>query len=253
MKKILRSFAVCSAMYSRVPMPKVIWDDFSMRYVFCFFPLIGLLIGALQIGWYAMAVYFSFSPILYAAVAVAVPILVTGGIHLDGYMDACDAIFSYGDKEKKLEIMKDPHTGAFAVMYCGVYLILIAGFYGQLFYKGSWTSVLMVAAGYLLSRVICGLSAVGLPCAKNSGLVHLFQNRSDRKVAKIALIIWLLAVTVGMALLSLQNAVVGYALVAVAVLLFVPFIKKNFGGVTGDLAGFILQICELLILPAALL
>lgn len=157
---------------------------------FCFFPLIGLVIGILETGWFWIARQLEISSLLYVSVAVVLPILVTGGIHLDGYMDTCDALFSYGDREKKLEIMKDSHTGAFAVIYCGVYLLLSAGFYSGLYQSGSWIHIAVVGIGYLLSRTICGLATVWLPCAKNSGLAHMFQNNADRKTAKIALTIW---------------------------------------------------------------
>ena len=163
MRKLMRSFATCFSMYSQIPMPRTKWEEDSMRYVFCFFPLIGLVIGILETGWFWIARQLEISSLLYVSVAVVLPILVTGGIHLDGYMDTCDALFSYGDREKKLEIMKDSHTGAFAVIYCGVYLLLSAGFYSGLYQSGSWIHIAVVGIGYLLSRTICGLATVWLP------------------------------------------------------------------------------------------
>ena len=55
------------------------------------------------------------------------PILLTGGIHLDGFMDTSDALASYGDRVKKAGDFKDPHTGAFAIIGLGLYLLLYAG------------------------------------------------------------------------------------------------------------------------------
>ena len=52
----------------------------------------------------------------FAFVGLAIILLVTGGIHMDGYMDTMDALHSYGSREKKLEILKDSHIGAFAVI-----------------------------------------------------------------------------------------------------------------------------------------
>ena len=63
---------------------------------------------------------------------MAVPLLVTGGIHLDGFMDTTDARSSYGDMEKKLAILKDSHVGAFAVIGCSFYLILSAGAWSEI-------------------------------------------------------------------------------------------------------------------------
>lgn len=253
MRTVLRSFATCFSMYSRIPMPRTKWEEDNMRYVFCFFPLIGLVIGILQAGWFWIAKYFAVSSLLYASVASALPILITGGIHLDGYMDTCDALFSYGDREKKLEIMKDPHTGAFAVIYCGVYLLLFAGFYSGLYQSGSWTAIAVSGIGYLLSRTMCGLATVWMPCARNSGLAHMFQNSADRKTAKIALTIWFMGLIGLLGCLSLRSALVAIPLLGLGIIAFVSVTKKQFGGITGDLAGFLLEVCELLLLLAAMI
>ena len=67
--------------------------------------------------------------ILYPLMAPSIPLLVTGGFHLDGYMDTMDALHSYQKKEKKLEILKDPHIGAFSVIMARVYGLMYTGFY----------------------------------------------------------------------------------------------------------------------------
>ena len=253
MKKLMRSFATCFSMYSRIPMPRTEWKQENMRYVFCFFPLIGLVVGAVEVGWFWISKTFILTSLFYATVATALPILLTGGIHLDGYMDSCDALFSYGDREKKLAIMKDPHTGAFSVIYCGVYLLLSAGLYAEWYRFGSWQSIMMVGIGYLLSRTICGLATVWLPCAKNSGLAYLFQSSAERKTAKFALTIWLVGLVALLGWLSLLTALLAMSFIGLAVVAFVSIIRKQFGGMTGDLAGFLLEICELLFLSAVII
>ena len=65
-------------------------------------------------------------------ISVWIPILITGGIHLDGFCDVTDAKSSYASTERKLEIMSDSHVGAFVVMYLGIYLLLQAGFIQKL-------------------------------------------------------------------------------------------------------------------------
>lgn len=247
-----RSFAMCFSMYSRIPMPRVDWEKGGMKYVFCFFPLIGALIGGLELGWYFLAGLWGVHTVLYAAAAALIPVLVTGGIHLDGYLDTCDALFSYGDKEKKLEIMKDPRAGAFAVIYCGVYLLACFGMFAQLFQNASLERVGLVAIGYLLSRCICGLCTVSVPCARSSGLAHMFQDGADKRRVRVALSLWGIGCIGVMAWLSLWNFILIACMLALAVLLFIHTCKRQFEGITGDLAGFILQISELLILGGAL-
>ena len=123
---VLQTIAVAFAMFSAVPVPQFGWNEKNMRYALCAFPLVGLLCGAL---WCVCGVLPLPAP-AQAAGFCLVPVWVTGGIHLDGYADTCDALASYGDREKKLEILKDPHCGAFAVIrlcsYFAAYLCLAA-------------------------------------------------------------------------------------------------------------------------------
>lgn len=253
MKKLLRSFVICFSMYSRIPMPRVEWTADNMRYVFAFFPLIGLLIGGVQVGWFLLASFWELNGLLYAVIATVLPLLITGGIHMDGYMDTCDAAFSYGDRDKKLEIMKDPRSGAFAVIYCGIYLLVAFGLFAQLYQNASLIAVAFVGIGHLLSRALCGLCTVGMPPAKDSGLAYLFRDSSDRKCSKVILSIWLVLLFAGMALLSLWGAALTAGIIAVFFALYLPFCKKQFGGITGDLVGAALQFTELLILICAVI
>ena len=108
----LQTIAVAFAMFSALPMPQFAWNERNMRYALCAFPLIGVVIGALW--WLCGAL--PLPALARAAGFCLVPVWVTGGIHLDGYADTCDALSSYGDTAKKLEILKDPHCGAFAVI-----------------------------------------------------------------------------------------------------------------------------------------
>ena len=94
-------------------MPRFEWREDDMSTSLDFFPLVGAVIGALvcliNIGPAA-----ALDPVVRALASVLIPILVTGGFHLDGFMDTSDALNSYGEPGKKLEILKDPHAGAFA-------------------------------------------------------------------------------------------------------------------------------------------
>lgn len=95
-----------------------------MKYVMGFFPLIGLITGALAYGWIYAGEILYVPDISRTLVLIILPVIITGGIHVDGYMDTCDALNSYGDREKKLAILKDSHIGAFAVIKLLVYYVL---------------------------------------------------------------------------------------------------------------------------------
>ena len=239
------------SLYSAIPFPKPKWDGDSMKYALCFFPLIGVVIGALQILWASLGWYWQLEPGLYAAVAVAIPLLVTGGIHVDGFVDTCDAVSSHAPPERKREILKDPHVGAFGVIFCAVSFLLQYGLWQQLYQKPKLLA--LAALGYVASRSLNGLSIAVFPCSQQSGLVHMFNSGANRRAAAGAC-----------GVLAAGSLVIGVVLSPVwggAALVFSAgyfwyhyrFCMREFGGNSGDLAGFLLQNLELgyLILAAA--
>ena len=114
--KVIKSFFIAVSIYSRIPVPQFEWKEEDMKYIFCFFPWIGGLIGCCIYFWkYLCRIYYIDTP-CSTAIEMAIPLFITGGFHVDGFMDTMDAIHSYGSRERKLAILKDSHLGAFAVI-----------------------------------------------------------------------------------------------------------------------------------------
>ena len=105
--KIIKGFVIAFSIYSKIPVPQFDWKEEDMQYHLCFFPLIGLIIGALEAGWFFLGNAVGISHLCKTLIAVAIPLLVTGGFHMDGFMDTMDAFHSYQDKEKKLAIDRE--------------------------------------------------------------------------------------------------------------------------------------------------
>ena len=160
---MLRSLCSAFLMYSRLPVPKVEWKEENRRYALCFFPLIGAVIGGLLIVWRIVCDRLGIGQLLFAAGAVFLPVLVTGGIHMDGFCDVNNARASYADKEKRLEIMSDPHIGSFAVIKLCLFLIIQTALFTQIF---TVKSAAVIACGYVLSRALSGLTAVTFKAGK---------------------------------------------------------------------------------------
>ena len=238
---VLQTIAVAFAMFSALPMPQFAWNEKNMRYALCAFPLIGAVIGAL---WCLCGV-LPLPDFARAAGFGLVPVWVTGGIHLDGYADTCDALSSYGDTAKKLEILKDPHCGAFAVIrlcsYFVAYLALCACVRFTPRVGALWTLALVG------ERALSGLAVAAFPMAKNTGLAHTFATAADK--TNVRRVLMVLCVVLGVTLITLG----GWALVLAACAVFVRYYHvatKQFGGTTGDLAGWFLQKCEIWMLAA---
>ena len=120
---MLKSIAIAFQMYSHIPIPSFEWDDRSRKYALCFFPLVGAVVGSVEYLWFYLAALLEAPVLIGTAVATAIPFLITGGIHMDGFCDTVDALSSQASMERKLEILKDPHAGAFAIIFAAHYMI----------------------------------------------------------------------------------------------------------------------------------
>ena len=248
---VLRSLLVAVAMYSHIPVPQVEWNKKSMAYAMAFFPIIGVLCGVLLLGWCLLAQLLDFGTGLFAAGALLLPLVLTGGIHMDGFCDVTDALSSWQTMERRLEILKDSHIGAFALIGLSCYMVAAFGLWTEV--QPDWQICLFLALGYVLSRVLSGLSIVSLRCARNSGLAATFANHADKRGVKAALLIWLGVTVAALMLLDWLWAVIGLIAAAVCFGYYRWLSYSKFGGITGDLAGWFLQVTELVWLALAVL
>ena len=220
----MKSLIIAFAMYSKFPMPRVDWEKKALSWALCWFPLVGLAVGAVLWLWLALAGWLGFGAFFTAALALLLPIALSGGIHLDGFCDTCDALSSHQSRERKLEILKDSHTGAFAIICCGLYLLVFFAAWCEAAPAGR--AALALALGPAFSRSLSGLFAVTLPNARGTGLLATFTGGA------------MVAADVRTGLAALVGA-------GLACVYYVVTARRQFGGVTGDLAGFFLQLCEL--------
>lgn len=237
--QLLKSMLVALSTYSAIPVPQFPWEERHMRYAICWFPLVGVICGGLLLLWQWLCLRLEISAVLFAVVAVCLPLLLTGGIHMDGYMDTVDALASHQSRERKLEIMKDSHSGAFAILYCGIYLLLQFGLFHEICGRAE-----ACAMTYVFSRALSALCAVTMPNARKAGMLCAFTEKVQKTRAVVVLVLLLVLVGAGL----LWAAPVSLAWGLLAMLCYRHMAMKQFGGITGDTAGFFLQICELAML-----
>lgn len=237
-----RALLAAFSLYSTIPMPHFNWDDKATENAICFFPFVGVVLGGIYIAWCHVARAIGTGAVLFAAAAVSLPIFLTGGIHLDGFIDTVDAISSHRDRERRLQIMKDPNCGAFAVIYCGAYLLLCFGAYHELFMQEKEKAA---GAVFVISRILSALLAIALPKAKKEGmLAELTKNSVKGSSAVWLIFLLLLCGGAALRLFCLSGAAMLLFMLLTA-LLYRNAALKLFGGVTGDTAGFFLCSAEL--------
>lgn len=243
---ILGSFMIALGMYSTLPTPRITWDKKQMRYVMAFFPVIGLVIGGGDWCWWQISNYFHLNPTLTAVGFTLIPVFITGGIHLDGFCDTMDALSSHAEQERKLEILKDSHAGAFAAIGLAGYFLLYYGVASQL--RMNNTVITVLTLGFVLSRALSGFSVASFRCAKNSGLVYTFADSAAKKQVRIILALFVLLCMAGIFILSPRYGAAVFLAGSLTFWYYHHMAYRQFGGITGDLAGYFLQICELCIM-----
>lgn len=251
MHDIGNGLLVAFGLYSALPLPQIEWKKNTMRFALGFLPLIGILVGLCELGWLWLAQWWQLSALLYAAGAVLLPIVLTGGIHLDGFTDTCDALCSYGDREKRLEILKDPHVGAFGVLWLIALLLAQFGLFAQLY--DTPRAAVLLAVGYALARAVGGGMIVTQPCAKDSGLARLFADNADKRLVARVMKIWLAACAVVLAVCGHWFGALTIAMVLIYDLYHIRMCRRIFGGITGDLCGMCITLCETLVLLCAVI
>ena len=243
---ILRSIVMAFCMFSRIPMPTVEWKNENMRYMLCAFPLVGAVIGLVLWLWQLLSAALGFGPLLWAAGLTLLPVAVTGGIHMDGFCDVSDALASHAPPEKKRAILKDSHTGAFAIITLGCYLLAYAALASEMPVTGR--SVLLLGLMHVLSRILSGTISLIFPKSDGEGLLRTFTLSADKKPA-VAILLVLLLLCAGA--LILVKPVTG-AVMVLGGLLTALWMKRlsarEFGGMSGDLSGYFLQLAELIML-----
>lgn len=242
------TIAVAFAMFSAIPCPQPVWNEKNMKYSMCAFPLIGVVLGALWTLCALVLTYVHAPAVLIGGCLCVLPVVVTGGIHLDGYADTSDALASCGTPEQKREILKDPRCGAFAVIRLCAWFVA----YFALCSSISWnlSALLTMGLGFVLERCLSGFAIAAFPMAKNTGLAHTFSQAAHKK--RVRSILFIAAVVLSGGMVWLGGAA-GFVMAAAAFLVlwrYYAVAKKQFGGITGDLAGWFLQRAELWMLAS---
>jgi adenosylcobinamide-GDP ribazoletransferase len=251
LKKMLWGVCLAFQFLTRIPIPCACpWERNTIRWALRSYFLVGLTIG----GASALP-YFLLDgivpPLMQSLLILSVWVGITGGLHLDGWMDVADAVGANAPLEKRWQIMKDPHVGSFAVISLGflllwklVFIYAIIDGYGEQANALSRLSPIQIAVSFMIipasARVGALLLLYMLPSSKTEGLAWEWK----KHLSLIDIVIAFLPILV---LLWLYPANVMFA-----VLGFIPFtavygiwVRRTFQGVNGDLTGAFIEAGEL--------
>ena len=237
MKTYLHAFAMCQSMFCAIPCLWKIWDEKAKNKMLLFLPVVGLEIGAVwaAIAW--LCRLLNLPALVTGLILCAYPYIVTGFIHLDGYMDVTDAVKSWRDLERRREILKDSHVGSFAVI--GIALLLLAqfAFFASVPTNANCLILMFVPA---VSRCCSALAVTGLKPMSTS-------QYADQKKPKSHIVVLSLMLAIFLAAGFLLCGKYGFALVGCLAGFGLALRRgyKSLDGMNGDISGYALTIGEL--------
>ena len=210
------------------------------------FPWVGLLLGILYGGAGAVLSHFFPAPAA-AALVLALTVILTGGLHLDGLADTLDGLGGGGTPEARLAIMKDSHLGAFGAVGLVLVLLLKFAFLMALTEKSLWRGLVLFP---LISRWGLVVLAALSPYARTGG--GLGQAMTEEATPGLAI-----GATASALFLSfLVGGFPGLLVLAMAGLVVWGLsgcFRHKLGGITGDIYGAVSEVLETLVLGVAVL
>ncbi|MBQ7916172.1 MAG: adenosylcobinamide-GDP ribazoletransferase [Firmicutes bacterium] len=235
MKTYLHAFAMCQSMFCAIPCPWNIWDEKAKDKMLLFLPVVGLEIGVLWAALARLTQLLSFPALVRGILLCAYPFLVTGCIHLDGFMDVTDAVKSWRDLDRRREILKDSHVGSFAVIHC--ILLMLAQF--AFFASGTDNHFILLFVP-ALSRCCSALAVTGLKPMSTSQYAATAKNKKHLVILVIMLCIIVAAgfLCCGIKAFALVALLAGYGLA-------LRRGYRSLEGMNGDISGYALTIGEL--------
>ena len=240
----MRGFLIALTFLTRLPLPspkvEVTSEEFTRSYRY--YPLVGLVLG-LILWLLATAMMPYFPPIVMGALVLVAELILTGGLHLDGFMDSMDGLLSARSPERILEIMKDSRIGAHACMALVGLLLLKFALLASL----TLTQISILLVMPMLSRWVFQIGVIGFPYARPQGLGKGIHETTH----------WIPFLLTGALVLGASfyfagvAGLIAFGVCVIAVTLWASKISSLLGGLTGDLYGAMIELSEVVCLLAA--
>ena len=256
--KYVRGFLMAWGMFCWIPCPYTKWREEDRLAQIGMFPLVGTMIGVILCACWAALYYAGAGALVMGAVLTGVYFLLTGFIHLDGFMDCSDAIMPrHPDMSERRRILKDSHVGAFAVICLALMLVVFAGSMAEIAphfgIKGCCLIVVVLTASRFMSAVTVLLEApmdtsqyANVSGRKSMGTVN------NTIPAFIIMILVLGAAEVlisggdPLALIAELYSNVVFVITVLAAWLAAKNDIKKLGGMSGDISGHMITMAEML-------
>ena len=263
----MKGFLLLLSFMTRIPMPKIEYDEEKLGKSMKYFPVVGIIVGFILL-FFCIIFNFILKNISYSAVlplmiivVILTDLITTGALHLDGLADTFDGIFSYRSKHKMLEIMKDSRLGSNGALALILYFLLKFILLFSLTIESREGAIYAIMTYPVVARFCSVVSCASSPYARGSGMGKTFVDNTKASGVIIALLITVVYSSAILYYITFPHALpsdlvirkLGVNLLIIAILglfafSFSKLIERKIGGITGDTLGALLEISSLVYL-----
>ena len=241
---LINNFIFTLSTFTKIPTPEIEYNEENTKYVFFFLPFIGLILGLVNFALFTILNDLISEKIIVAFLLLLININLTGGIHMDGYIDSMDAFKSYRSLEDKKRIIKDPNVGAFGLIhYISILLVYLIGY----FYLAQYDMAIIILLMPIISRTVILFIVCNNDREPNDMLENLISPVIEKSYLFFIVVYFILTFILTI-LLSTENvALVTTSLfggAAIYAIYFSLMYKRHFKAMSGDLCGYYIVMAE---------
>ena len=237
---MIKQLIILIQFMTRIPVfVNVEYDEEKLGKSIKYFPLVGAIIGIFLYGINILAGKITVNRQIAAIIIIIAEIFITGLIHIDGLADTADGLFSYAEKEKILEIMKDSRVGTNGavalILYFTTKVILLSEIRPE-----------YIILYPVISRLSTSINAGLGEYARKNGMSNGIIGKNGKKEAVISIIITMI---LSFIILKVKGLII-LIFAILFILLLMKGVKRKIGGITGDTMGASLELTSILVLLA---
>lgn len=238
-KNVLWGMILAFQFLTRLPLPiQSPWNKHTIKWALRCYPVVGILIGTILAGLLAMLQ--PYLPLwLMTLVLLSAWVWLTGGLHLDGWMDVADAVGSNASLDRKWQIMKDPNVGSFGIIAFIFLFVWKLSFIYIIVEQASWLLYLYISFVPVLARFGAIILLLILPTAKKEGLAWEWKEHltlEDILIASLPMSVIMLLFTELIPIFFVYFLFIG---------IYSLWVVRVFKGINGDLVGAAIEGGEL--------
>lgn len=243
MKSVFKGFLSAFDRYSPIPVPRVAQSKENVPYMLCFLPVLGAITGVVMCGYAMFGIYYRFTTASFAFIGAVLPVLMSKGAYLSGFMKTWDALFiENGQPARRIARIEEDRAGVSAVIAAMSYFFLYAG---GLSWIEKEEHIFFLGIGYMISGTLFAMTFAWFPIAGNDSMCIKNLSKAQKQNIRITLsVILALCFVTCIAIKPIMGVLMSLLCMWVWTYYFYMS-KKRFGGITEETSGYFLTLCEL--------